>query len=142
MAVVTEYPAAGAVEVLAALRASTQTNGVRRSVQSEYVLAELPDANGETERRAVVQVTTYHHGDRKQYATSIQQVETARSAHGPFSVTKFSLFSGVTLKRVPVARHSAKALQAAHEQGLAVLEAALGQANEKVLAQFEIKEQS
>jgi hypothetical protein len=127
-------------QIMTELRASTeQVNGDRRRVTSRFVLAELPDKNNETGRQAVVKVNTFHYGDRKRYSTSIMQVEVARGAN--FSVEKFSMFSGVGLTSTPVARHSAKAILAAHESGLQILEEALRQGNVKVVEQFQIQEQ-
>lgn len=128
-------------QIMSGLHASTvQTNtGDRRRVESRYTLVDLPDTERETSRRVVVKVTTFHYGDRKKYQTSIMQVETAKSVGSPFSVEKFSLFSGVGLTSTPVARHSAKAMAAAHESGLAVLEEALRQMHPKVVEQFQVK---
>lgn len=111
-------------QIMGALRASTvQVNGQRRSITSRYVLADLPDSGRETGRQAVLKVTTYHYGDRKRYSTSVRHIVASRS--GAFTVEAFDLMSGVGLISTPVARHSAKAMAAAHASGLQVLEIAL-----------------
>lgn len=82
-----------------------------RKAETTYVLDEQGDV------KVVARLTTTHWGDRKQFATRLTH-ETVKS-EGGFSVSTWgSDHAMMTVYNQPVARYSAKALEAAHAAAL------------------------
>jgi hypothetical protein len=92
-----------------------------RSLKAFFPLSEetsttKPNGNTKTEQKGV-EVGVHHNKDRKEFLAMAYSM--TRGQEGPFNVSAYSPMDGVCLARVPVARYSDKALEAAFEQVLA-----------------------
>jgi len=77
--------------------------------RSKKITYTVTEATAEVDGAAVI-VSVSHDKGRKAFCVSIQPVTVERS--DTFAITKFMGFSGVNVARVPVARFSAKAIEA------------------------------
>lgn len=102
-----------------------------RSRAITYYLEPKPAADGE--KSTAVQVSVSHDKSRKRFTAQAWRV-TIEKSHG-FTSTCYDLFAGVTLATQPVARFSAKALEAFTEQVLASVPD-YAEASEKFAAMF------
>ena len=93
-------------------------NQVRREVRTRWVLN--PESEGP---KVVVDLTTYHYADSKQFSTSLTWGTVEPAVEGStFMVETWS--SDHTMLRThvrPVARYSVKAMEAHHEYALSVV---------------------
>lgn len=123
------------IESITALGPPTTTvKAASRTIKTAWVIATGTNEHGEA-TRVEAQLTTSHWKDGKVYGSSLQRVTVTE---GPvFTSEAFWMFSGTAIARKRVARHSAKLLEAAHNEALEVLAAGLLAEIPKVLAQFE-----
>lgn len=101
-----------------------------RSRKATFVVTEPTE---ETPGSSVV-LSVSHDKHRKRFSAYLQPVKTEASRNG-FSVETFMLFSGAAVATEPVARFSAKALEAFLQTALAKVEA-LVETNAEVAALF------
>ena len=105
------------------VKATTYVSGERsRKGLTAWVLETGTNDSGE-EYELQAQLSTYHNRDRKSYGSLLQRVTVTKGTYG--YTESFWMFSGLRVANKPVARHSMKNLQAAHEEALQVLAAAL-----------------
>ena len=97
-----------------------------RNVTTRWILNPSGD---EMVDKVVVEVTTSHNGDRKQFNTSVTwatiKTEARHASDGPGTYTSWCWGSDHTMKTVrtaPVARYSATAMQAHHAGAMEVVE--------------------
>ena len=102
-----------------------------RSRKTTYVI-DAPDADG---KGRAVYLSCSHDGDRKTFTARLQPCKTEAKEGSRFSSETFQIFSGVHIGSAPVARFSAKALDAFTAATIATL-AALIASNSQVEALF------
>lgn len=113
---------------------TTNLDAPRRRAENTLVIGEAP---GRYDGPATIEVSvaTHHNKERKQYVTMLSR-ETVEKRQG-YTTRSFDLFgSTAVIRREAVARHSTKALAAAHEAGLERLSQLADERVEKALELF------
>lgn len=88
--------------------------------RSRKITYTVVEPTAETEGAAVI-VTCAHNKGTKSFWTTVQPVVLGKKESGPFSGSSYMGFSGFNCGKVPVARFSAKALEAYTEKTLAAI---------------------
>ncbi len=85
----------------------------RRGRKVIYLISTETSEDGSTSSEAV-ELSIYHSKDRKQFTATAYRVTIEKDAGSPFTCTKYDniITSGVRLHSEPVARFSAKAIDA------------------------------
>lgn len=108
-----------------------------RTIKTFYPLGESVETPEGTTQTGV-EVSTHHSQYSKGLVTSMNRV--TRQRKGVFSVTSSAPMDGVRLQTEPVARYSEKALKAAHEKALDLLQYHVEMGTPKVVGYFQVEE--
>lgn len=91
----------------------------RRSIETQFILDETRGEGKNGESYVFLSITTYHNRDRKAYRTSITRIFRDGFVNRmAFSLDMYEDRQPVADMVQAVARHSVKALRAAHEEAL------------------------
>jgi hypothetical protein len=105
-----------------------------RSITADYFVQENVDGS-----KVMASLSIHHHKDRKCFSATLNRVTLSQNRG--YTTRAFWLLDGAVITRIPVARYSAKALEAAFEDATITLKLLYKAGDQKVLEIFSEKEE-